>query len=649
MRGQSALPVLLLCAALLLVEGCGGGVTSLQNSTPPPPPPPKLSIASTSVPGVVQDQSYNFTFQASGGTPPLAWSSLDPLPAGLTLSSAGVLSGNPTTRGSYYFRVQVQDSGTPVQTASTPESLFVVGTLSLSSVTFPNANRGIGYQFGFFPTGGSAPFNFSVTVGSLPSGMSISSYGSTAGQLSGTPTQAGNFPFTLQVTDSGQGSIQQTASAQMQVHVDAILKITTINIPSGVQNRPYTGGLTAVNGILPLHWSMPFVPQGLAFDATTGTFTGTPTQSVASSFAVSVTDSSSPPQSDIASVVWFIYGTLQFLQTDLGSMQQGYFGALFPIYFSGGQPPVTSRLISGSLPQGMYLDTIANFLGGLASQPGHYSVGVQLQDSAMPPQTAQATLTFIITPQFPVLANSTFPGGVLGIPYSWGVTAKNGQPPLSWNIRSGSLPPGLTLDSLGLISGTPTAAGTYPFTLQVTDSFSPPDTTWSNVAIVVSPHPLGRNDSVATATPLTNGTYAATNSPYSDPSTNAADGDYYRLTANPGSIVSISVFARRIASLNPLDSVLEIVDASGARFVTCKDPASAFLSPPLAPDPDPTDYNDPCINDDDPNTGTTDSDLSFQVPGTPGGQPVVLYLHVLDWRGDARPDMEYQIQISGAN
>ena len=644
---RSILLVFLVGVALLALQGCGGGSSS--QTTSPPPRPPQLSITTTSMPRVVVGQTYTFTLQATGGIGPYKWSSLDPVPSGMALSSAGVLSGVPTAAGGFYFRIQVQDSGNPVQTAMTAESFFVIDILSLNNITFPNANRGIGYQFPFFPSGGSAPFKFVVTAGSLPAGMTVSSYANTAGQLSGTPTQAGDFQFTLQLTDSEQGSLQQTATGQFSLHVDAKLQITTINIASGVQNRPYSGTLTAVNGTLPLHWSVPFVPQGLSFNATTGTFTGTPTQSVASSFAISVTDSSSPKQSNTASVVWYIFGTLQFVQTNLGSTQVGYFGALFPIYFSGGQPPVTSTLISGSLPQGMFLDSTANFLGGQASQPGNYSIGVRLQDSAAPPQTAQATLTFIITPKLPVLANTAFPAGIVGLPYSWGVVARDGQPPFSWNIRSGSLPPGLALDSVGLISGTPTSAGTYPFTLQVTDSFTPPDTTWSNVAIVVSAARLGRNDSIATATPVTNGTYPATISPYSDPSTNKADSDYYKLSANPGATVSLSILAKRLTSSDPLDSVVEIVDGSGNRFASCNDPTSAYLRPPMILDPDPTDYNDPCINDDDPNTGTTDSDLRFLVPGTAGGPPLTFYVHVLDWRGDARPDMTYQMVISGAN
>jgi hypothetical protein len=202
---------------------------------------------------------------------------------------------------------------------------------------------------------------------------------------------------------------------------------------------------------------------------------------------------------------------------------------------------------------------------------------------------------------------------------------------------------------LGLIHGTPTTAGIYSFTLQVSDSFTPPDSTSANVSITIHATPLGRNDSIATATPLSNGTYNASISPYSDPTTTGPDTDYYKLAANPGATVFIYIYAARLSPPSGLDSVIEILDGTGTRLMTCKDPASAFLGPPIIPDPDPTDYNDACINDDDPGTGTLDSDLSFLVPGTPGGPPVTFYVHVLDWRGDARPDLYYQIQVSGAN
>jgi hypothetical protein len=517
--------------------------------------------------------------------------------------------------------------------------------LSLDGVSFPEANRGIGYDYSFRPSGGSGPFSFSTIAGTFPPGLRVERYGGSDGRIAGIPTQAGTFQFTLQISDAETGPLHQTATTQMIMTIDAKLVITTLYLPSGVVNRPYAGTFTAVNGTLPLHWTVDSIPQGVALDSTTGVFSGTPTESF-TGITATVSDSSNPPQSYTAGVGWVIYGPLQFTQSDLGSIQIGYFGGLFAIPFTGGWPPVTSTLISGTLPPGMSL--VGHFLSGLASQVGHYSIVVQLQDSASPPQTAQANLTFAITPLLPSLANRTLPSGIVGRPYDWGVAARNGLPPFTWSIRSGSLPPGLTLDSTGLIHGTPTAAGTYDFALLVSDSFDPPDTSPSYVTITINAQSLGRNDSIATATPLTNGSFSATISPYSDPSTSEADGDYYRLTANPGSTVSAHVFAERLSPPSPLDPVIEILNSAGTRFATCQDPASAYLSPPLVIDPNPFDYNNPCINDDDLATGT-DSSLSFQVPGAAGGAAVTFYLHVLDFRGDARPDMQYQLEIQGAN
>lgn len=630
-------------ATLIGLVSCGGGGSNFVG----PPPPALLVITTTSLPQVIQGQAYSFTFQASGGSGVKTWTALDPLPSGFTLSSNGTLTGTPTAAGGYFFQVQVQDSGNPRQTAIAGETLSVVGILSLSNTSFPNGNRGITYQNLAYPSGGLSPYSFSVTAGSLPPGMTVSSVGGAA-QFSGIPTQAGTFPFTLQVTDSGTGSLQQTATAQLSITIDAILQINSLSLPSGVENRSYSATLTAVNGTLPLHWTASPTPQGLTLNTNTGVLSGTPTVVVFSGFFVTVTDSSSPPQSNSTFVSFVIYGALQFTQTDLGSQPVGSF-AIFSITFSGGWPPVTSTLVSGTLPPGLTLVPGNTYLSGVPTQTGQYSFVVRLQDSASPPQTAQSTLTATITPIPPVLANSSLPDGVVGKPYSWGLAARNGQPPFAWSMSAGSLPPGLSLDSLGLIHGTPTTAGTYNFTLLVSDSFTPPDTTQANATITVHATPLGRNDSIAKATPLTNGTYAASISPYSDPSTTGPDTDYYKLTANPGVTVSLTIYAARLFPPSSLDSVIEIVDGAGTRLQTCKDPASAFLGPPLVPDPNPNDYNDACINDDDPYTGTLDSSLSFQAPGTPGGPPVTFYVHVLDWRGDARPDLVYQIQISGAN
>jgi hypothetical protein len=198
-----------------------------------------------------------------------------------------------------------------------------------------------------------------------------------------------------------------------------------------------------------------------------------------------------------------------------------------------------------------------------------------------------------------------------------------------WSVSQGTLPTGLNLSAGGQMSGQTSQTGSFPVTLQLNDAGPPAQTATLATTLKISTV-LGRNDSPATATPLSNGTYLASISPFSDPPTGVAnpDSDYYVLTANPGATVTIEIKAQRLNPPSPLDSVLEIVDANNTRLSLCSAPANL------------------CLNDDIPNGGTTDSILILQVPA---GNPLTFYAHVLDWRGDARPDFIYTITITGAN
>ncbi len=232
-----------------------------------------------------------------------------------------------------------------------------------------------------------------------------------------------------------------------------------------------------------------------------------------------------------------------------------------------------------------------------------------------------------------------------------------------WSVTAGNFPSGLLLDpATGNISGTPATAVTESFTVQVADSTSPTMQIASQpLTLTIASVLSGRNDSVATATPLFNGTARASISPYTDPvNTTPAnpDVDVYQITATAGSIVEIRICARSLtdprctlATPSPLDSVIEIVDMNGVRFTTgCRNEGTTDgLFPNIPPgssvDPTPTAFDDPCVNDDiDPGV-VQDSKLEFQVPtGT-----TVFYVRVLGFRGDARPDLLYDIIISGAN
>ena len=154
----------------------------------------------------------------------------------------------------------------------------------------------------------------------------------------------------------------------------------------------------------------------------------------------------------------------------------------------------------------------------------------------------------------------------------------------------------------------------------------------------------GRNDDIGSATALPgNITARASISPYTDPEgdpSSSPDVDVYQITASAGSIVEVRICARSLtdprctlATLSPLDSVIEIVDVNNVRFQTCNDVGDDAPPPPVTPDPTPGAFDDACIND-DINLGVVqDSKLEFQVPaGT-----TTFFVRVLDFRGERPP------------
>ena len=169
----------------------------------PDPPVAPLQITTSSLPGSQVGTSYQALVAATGGTQPYTWSIVSgSFPPGLNLDvTRGQISGTPSATGSYSFAVQVSDSGaqrtsqsfTISITASSSSPLSVMTTsLSMGYVLQP-------YSGVLKATGGVPPYSWSITAGSLPPSLALSS---TSGLLSGTPTQGGSYSLTLTVQDS---------------------------------------------------------------------------------------------------------------------------------------------------------------------------------------------------------------------------------------------------------------------------------------------------------------------------------------------------------------------------------------------------------------------------------------------------------------
>src|ERR1035441_4434399 len=156
---------------------------------------------------------------------------------------------------------------------------------------------------------------------------------------------------------------------------------------------------------------------------------------------------------------------------------------------SGGNTPYTFSIISGSLPPGLTLDTTTGAITGTPTNVGTFSYVAQVVDAAG--RTTDTTILgcgITITP--PPLGLLCAGGtGQVGAPYSSALVASGGTAPYTFSIISGSLPPGLTLDTTtGAITGTPTTAGTFPYVAQVVDAAGrTADSTVLNCGIIISP------------------------------------------------------------------------------------------------------------------------------------------------------------------
>lgn len=159
--------------------------------------PAALTLTNTLPNGTV-GVPYSSTITASGGTTPYSCSITGSLPAGLSLSGC-VVSGTPTTPGTSTVTVTVTDAGTPAKTVSAQEPIIIApsGTLSLTA-NLPVGIVGVPYSYTLQATGGTPPYSFAVTAGSLPAGLTMASDGT----ISGTPTTPGASSFTATVTDS---------------------------------------------------------------------------------------------------------------------------------------------------------------------------------------------------------------------------------------------------------------------------------------------------------------------------------------------------------------------------------------------------------------------------------------------------------------
>ncbi|HBY63886.1 MAG TPA: hypothetical protein DEH78_29015 [Solibacterales bacterium] len=431
--------------------------------------PPQVTSAAP--PNGTQGVPYSFTFTNSGGQGPFAWALVSPgvLPAGLTLSPGGVISGTPTAAESRTFSVRLTDGLGNVVTAG-PYTITIAPPLTIVTTTIPNGTAGAQYAFQFTASGGQGGYSWSLppageVTQTPPPGMTFSA----GGLLSGTPPQTGTFPMLVQVRDAANN----TFTRSFLFTVGSALTITSTTLPNGSRGTAYAANLTSSGGSGAVTWIVTggTLPPGLTV-APNGAVTGTPTDSGTFVFNVRASDSTNA-QANAAVSLTIVDPPIEIAPGGLPAGRVGRsYSASVRLQGSG---VAIFDLAGGSLPPGLSLLGDGS-ITGVPSASGTFSFNVRASAGTA---TSTRSFTIRIAPLPPSVTTDSLPEGTVGVSYTGMVGTVGGDAPI--RLSATGLPAGLSMSPNGSITGTPTEAG--DFTVAVTATDASGESTGRNVSL----------------------------------------------------------------------------------------------------------------------------------------------------------------------
>jgi large repetitive protein len=386
-----------------------------------------------------------FTWSVSSGT----------LPPGLNLDpEIPAIFGTPTQPGAFTFTIFSQEQSSNFN-ASRQYTIYVSnGPLTLTLGAPPGGAVGSSYaSFPFQAAGGVPAYTWKLQGGTNVDGLTLNS---STGLLSGIPVAGGVFPVGVTVTDAS--GAQRSGSFNLNV-----LAITTASLPAGALGAPYSQTLASVGATGPVTWSLAgtgTLPSGLSLDPVTGIIAGTPT--VYGQFPIQVNATDTTANLTATRSFSISLGNGSVLTVTTTSLPSGAIGVAYSqtLQATGGTPPYSWS--ATGLPVWLALDPATGILSGTPTAAGTSTISVTVTDAARATATASLSLTvgaLTITPP-------TLPNGTVGVPYPATTLAVTGAPVLNWAVTVGTLPAGLTLNAAtGIISGTPTTAGSSTFTI----------------------------------------------------------------------------------------------------------------------------------------------------------------------------------------
>ncbi|MGB3734413.1 MAG: Ig domain-containing protein, partial [Ilumatobacter sp.] len=305
---------------------------------------------------------------------------------------------------------------------------------------------------------------YSVTAGTLPDGLTLSA---TTGAITGTPTTPGAYDFTV-TADNGVGS-PITSQFTGTVRTAPVAPVFTDETIGAVRVAiPFTDGVLA-SGDPAATYSVTAgsLPNGLVLNAASGAITGTPTTMGAYDFTITATNTVGTDTTQFTGNVEPEPIVPVFTDVIIGTLTVGT-----PVnngVVATGVPKPTYSVTSGTLPAGLTLNSATGAITGTPTTAGPYNFTISADNGFDPAVAQQFSGTIAKRPIAPTFTDSEIKSLVVGTPFNDGLSA-TGEPAPTYSVSAGALPAGLTLNpATGAITGTPTTAGPYDFTIRASN------------------------------------------------------------------------------------------------------------------------------------------------------------------------------------
>jgi type II secretory pathway pseudopilin PulG len=404
-------------------------------------PPPNITYPTTSQTASI-GTAVSLQGTATGGTGTLTWTATA-LPAGVTISSAGLISGTPTTAGTYNSTLTVTDGLGIIDTQGVT---WTVAPAALN-ITYPTTTQTVSTSAAVSVqatvTGGTGTKTWSVVSGSpLPTGLTMSS----SGLITGTPTNGagGTYNSVLMVTDAS-GTTDTQAVTWTVLDITNPITAQSVTVNSAVSITATASGKTGT-----LTWSATSLPTGLSM-STTGVISGTPT--VKGSYASTIMVNDSVGTSDSQAVAW----TITAAPTPLTITNPGtYVSRLanttaYSLTAAATGGSGTLSWSATSLPTGLTITT-GGVISGTTNTVGVWTSTITVTASG----GGSGTLTVKWYIGQPVQLIYPTNGGLSSVhssQVSIQMIAVGGSGSYQW-FGNGGIPTGISLSSSGLFTGT---------------------------------------------------------------------------------------------------------------------------------------------------------------------------------------------------